>query len=118
MSFRIRMFAALFALFLLAGCGGGGGDAGGAAPSAVQSDPIAVTQMHLAAPVNGATNYLLYLPAGYGADSAKKWPLLVFLHGSQSFTNLMLSSLSQQGVMGYMKQAGKGLPQGSRTVMS
>ncbi|MGE5630957.1 MAG: prolyl oligopeptidase family serine peptidase [Caulobacteraceae bacterium] len=26
--------------------------------------------------------YLLYLPPEYGADKAKKWPLLVFLHGA------------------------------------
>ncbi len=26
--------------------------------------------------------YLLSLPEGYGADPAKKWPLLVFLHGA------------------------------------
>jgi dienelactone hydrolase len=28
------------------------------------------------------TQYLLYLPDGYAADTAKKWPLLIFLHGS------------------------------------
>jgi predicted peptidase len=27
-------------------------------------------------------NYLLYLPKEYGKDAAKKWPLMVFLHGS------------------------------------
>ena len=26
-------------------------------------------------------DYLLYLPKGYGKDSAKKWPLILFLHG-------------------------------------
>ena len=26
--------------------------------------------------------YLLSLPEGYDTDSAKKWPLLVFLHGA------------------------------------
>jgi len=26
--------------------------------------------------------YLLYLPETYGADAAKKWPLLLFLHGA------------------------------------
>jgi len=26
-------------------------------------------------------DYFLYLPAGYGADSARRWPLLVVLHG-------------------------------------
>ncbi len=28
------------------------------------------------------TKYLLYLPKGYGADTIKKWPLMIFLHGS------------------------------------
>jgi predicted peptidase len=27
-------------------------------------------------------DYLLFLPQDYGKDSAKKWPLIVFLHGS------------------------------------
>ena len=27
-------------------------------------------------------NYLLYLPKGYGKDPAKKWPVILFLHGS------------------------------------
>jgi predicted peptidase len=27
-------------------------------------------------------NYLLYHPKGYGEDKTKKWPLVVFLHGS------------------------------------
>jgi predicted peptidase len=27
-------------------------------------------------------DYLLYLPADYGKDDGKKWPLIVFLHGS------------------------------------
>ena len=28
------------------------------------------------------THYLLYLPEGYLSDTTKKWPLLIFLHGS------------------------------------
>ena len=27
-------------------------------------------------------NYLLYLPQGYGKEKTKKWPLILFLHGS------------------------------------
>lgn len=27
-------------------------------------------------------NYLLYLPKGYDADTAQRWPLMIFLHGS------------------------------------
>jgi predicted peptidase len=29
-----------------------------------------------------STDYLLFLPDGYGADAAKKWPLILFLHGA------------------------------------
>lgn len=28
------------------------------------------------------TRYLLYLPDGYGSDTSKRWPLMLFLHGS------------------------------------
>src|SRR5258705_1132274 len=35
------------------------------------------------------TQYLLYLPDGYLNDTIKKWPLLIFLHGSgESGTDL------------------------------
>jgi len=27
-------------------------------------------------------NYLLFLPEGYAANSDKKWPLMLFLHGA------------------------------------
>ncbi len=29
-----------------------------------------------------AADYLLFLPHGYGADPAKRWPLMLFLHGA------------------------------------
>ncbi|WP_309384964.1 dienelactone hydrolase family protein [Cerasicoccus frondis] len=29
-----------------------------------------------------SANYLLYLPEGYDEDATKKWPLMIFLHGS------------------------------------
>ncbi|MEP7107192.1 MAG: prolyl oligopeptidase family serine peptidase [Ferruginibacter sp.] len=35
------------------------------------------------------TKYLLYLPDGYAVDTVKRWPLLIFLHGSgESGTDL------------------------------
>ena len=38
-----------------------------------------------------AADYLLFLPDGYGADSAKRWPLILFLHGSgERGTNIWL----------------------------
>ena len=36
-------------------------------------------------------NYLLFLPEGCGADSAKRWPLILFLHGAgERGTNIWL----------------------------
>jgi predicted peptidase len=29
-----------------------------------------------------SADYLLFLPEGYGADAAKRWPLILFLHGA------------------------------------
>ncbi len=38
-----------------------------------------------------AADYLLYLPAGYAVDNAKKWPLILFLHGAgERGTNLAI----------------------------
>ena len=38
-----------------------------------------------------AANYLLFLPVGYGADPAKRWPLILFLHGAgERGTNVWL----------------------------
>lgn len=107
MRFWLCRAAGLLAL-LLAGCGGGGG--GTELPPPEPKEAIKVTQERLATPVQGASNYLLYLPQGYGEDASRKWPLIVFLHGSQAFSNLTLDGLSQQGVMGHMKEVGKGLP--------
>src|SRR5262245_66660416 len=33
-------------------------------------------------PGTAATDYLLFLPNGYEAKSKKRWPLILFLHGS------------------------------------
>ena len=46
----------------------------------VMSRPVTAQQTHeqYIRPVN----YLLYLPDGYRNDTLKKWPLLLFLHGS------------------------------------
>jgi predicted peptidase len=38
-----------------------------------------------------AANYLLFLPAGYEANSKRRWPLILFLHGAgERGTNLAL----------------------------
>lgn len=38
-------------------------------------------QSPVAAPANSYP-YLLHIPAGYSADKAERWPLIIFLHGS------------------------------------
>jgi predicted peptidase len=48
-------------------------------------------QFHLERKQVLAADYLLFLPAGYGADPAKRWPLILFLHGAgERGTNLWL----------------------------
>lgn len=38
-----------------------------------------------------AANYFLHLPPGYGADTTKRWPLILFLHGAgERGTNLQI----------------------------
>lgn len=103
MQFRAHIFACLLPLFVLAGCGGGGD---GASSSPVNS----ITQERLATPVNGASNYLLYLPEGYATNATKKWPVIIYLHGSQPLPGLTLGRLRYEGVMGYMLSYNKGLP--------
>ena len=34
-------------------------------------------------PLKGHVNYLLYVPSAYSRDPASKWPLILFLHGSE-----------------------------------
>jgi predicted peptidase len=61
-------------------------------PALVAAEPAPGTQVAASKVVKIATDdgtvreatlrYLLYLPAEYAADEAKKWPLVLFLHGS------------------------------------
>jgi predicted esterase len=54
------------------------------------------------------SHYLLYLPEGYDKDTVKKWPLIVFLHGSgQSGDNL--DDIKVTGLPRLLEQ-GKKLP--------
>lgn len=54
--------------------------------SALSSVPVFAkepgTQQAAASELKFRVDYLLYTPDEYGADAAKKWPLLIFLHGS------------------------------------
>jgi predicted peptidase len=47
-------------------------------------------------------NFLLYLPDQYGADADKKWPLLLFLHGSGERGD-DLDALKVGGLVEYLK---------------
>jgi len=42
-------------------------------------------------------NYLLYLPADYGKDTKKKWPIIMFLHGAGERGN-RIEVLRKQGL--------------------
>jgi predicted peptidase len=46
-----------------------------ASPFSAQKLEWSVTRQH-------TLNYLLYLPPGYNSDTAKRWPLMLFLHGA------------------------------------
>ena len=39
-------------------------------------------EMKFDSPTAGGMPYLLYLPKGYGDEPTKKWPVMMFLHGS------------------------------------
>lgn len=41
----------------------------------------AIPRIHPYTTEDGKVNYLLYVPDDYDANSGKKWPLLIFLHG-------------------------------------
>jgi len=42
----------------------------------------AAKQFRFKSGTNGTVNYLLFLPRGYEAGAGKRWPLILFLHGS------------------------------------
>jgi len=50
-------------------------------PSAMKSGQTA-QKFHLERKQVLAADYLLFLPRGYGEDPAKRWPLMLFLHGA------------------------------------
>lgn len=106
MRFGSISITCLLTLTLLSACGGGGSSN----PPHPPPEPITVTQEQLAVPVDMASNYLLYLPKEYGQDPERKWPLMIFLHGSQPLANLTLANVSQQGLMGYMNSSGNAMP--------
>jgi predicted peptidase len=50
---------------------------------------LGMKQLDKAVTTTVKLNYLLYLPKDYGKDPAKKWPVIMFLHGSgESGTDL------------------------------
>lgn len=104
---KCRVLAALACLVLvLSGCGGDGGGGGGGG----DSKPVSFSQEALASPVDGASRYVLYLPQGYETSPDKRWPLLIFLHGSVVLSDLELDSITRIGVMGFMRNTGTHFP--------
>ncbi len=67
---------------LLAGatlsCAGWAG--GPATETATSAEPRLLRQSYVSS-AGDERQYFVYLPAGYGADIERRWPLLVFLHG-------------------------------------
>src|SRR5690349_2683539 len=55
--------------------------------AADQSDPGKQKSHSFEKQVDIKLDYLLYLPSDYGKDADKKWPLIVFLHGSGESAN-------------------------------
>lgn len=72
MNTRTPLALALLAAVALAPCGAWAQKAG---EQSAQNLEKTITKVVKA-------NYLLYLPKEYGKDTAKKWPTIVFLHGS------------------------------------
>lgn len=104
---RYLSAASLSTLLLLTACGGGDTTPPPPPPPPAK---ITITQEGLATPVHQASKYLLYLPPEYGQEPTRKWPLMVYLHGSQPFSNLKIDTFSQEGIIGYMNKTGTELP--------
>ncbi len=90
---RIRIAASLVLLAsVLAGCASppAASPAAGVVGTATLGGPVSYPALsstlspgqHPHTSQAGDINFLLYLPADYGRDPQKKWPLLLYLHGS------------------------------------
>ena len=53
-----------------------------ASTTAQTPDPLSPQSFQAKVSLDVSYGYLKYLPEGYEADQAKRWPLVVFLHGS------------------------------------
>ena len=51
-------------------------------PAQVASDAQLLRKRHHSEVTGKEREYYVFLPKGYGADSARRWPLLLFLHGA------------------------------------
>ncbi|WP_390592337.1 alpha/beta hydrolase-fold protein [Simiduia litorea] len=67
----IAVGAFTFALLALVGCG-----------ESSHNEPQLVRTNYVSALDKKSREYFVYLPAGYRAQSDKKWPVLMFLHGN------------------------------------
>lgn len=52
------------------------------ANSQTRTNPLSVVTLDWKVVRSGEMKYLLYLPPDYKSDGGKKWPLMLFLHGS------------------------------------
>jgi len=107
----VARWSALVLFSALAACGGSGGSSTPTAPAAAsytltESQVTTLPKEQLAA--LNSKQYLLYLPADYKADDDKKWPLIVFLHGSSPSAEeeKTMTMLRNDGLMYAITQSG------------
>ncbi len=107
----VTRWSTLVLLAVLAACGGSGGSSNPAAPAAAgftltESQVTTLPKDEIAALTS--KEYLLYLPADYKADEDKKWPLIVFLHGSSPSPEQekTMAMLRNDGLMYAITQSG------------
>ena len=71
---RVLLFSGVSIALALAGCA--------TSNSPVMKSGQTAQKFHLEREQVLNADYLLFLPEGYGADPAKRWPLILFLHGA------------------------------------
>ncbi|WP_374511068.1 alpha/beta hydrolase-fold protein [Niveibacterium sp.] len=106
----VARWSALVLFAALAACGGSGNSTPAAPEAAsgtlIESQVTTLPKEELAALTS--KEYLLYLPPDYNASEDKKWPLIVFLHGSSPSAQEQktMAMLRNDGLMYAITQSG------------
>ncbi|QSI77156.1 alpha/beta hydrolase-fold protein [Niveibacterium microcysteis] len=107
----VTRWSTLVLLAALAACGGSGGGSTPAAPEAASytlTESLVTTLPKEELAALTSKEYLLYLPPDYKASEDKKWPLIVFLHGSSPSAEepKTMAMLRNDGLMYAITQSG------------